>query len=260
MSHTPRKRFGQHFLHDSLVIQRIVHAIDPQPSEMIVEIGPGLGALTLPLLKTNANLQAIEFDRDLIYFWQQNYPQLPIHACDALAFDFAGFSDERKIKVVGNLPYNISTPLIFHLLDQISAISEMVFMVQKEVADRLVATPHERSDYGRLSIMVQCFCEVETLFLVSAEAFNPPPKVESAVIRLVPHDKPLLNLEEIPHFSRFIMQSFSQRRKTLRNNLKGLVDESTFLNAHIDQSARPETLTLEDFLRLFRHLSHKGIL
>jgi len=260
MSHTPRKRFGQHFLHDSLVIQRIVHAIDPQPSEMIVEIGPGLGALTLPLLKTNANLQAVEFDRDLIYFWQQNYPQLPIHACDALAFDFAGLSDKRKIKVVGNLPYNISTPLIFHLLDQISAISEMVFMVQKEVADRLVATPHERSDYGRLSIMVQCFCEVETLFLVGAEAFNPPPKVESAVIRLVPHDKPLLNLEEIPHFSRFITQSFSQRRKTLRNNLKGLVDEATFLNAHIDQSARPETLTLEDFLRLFRHLSHKGIL
>ena len=255
MSHTPRKRFGQHFLHDSLVIQRIVHAIDPQPSEIIIEIGPGLGALTLPLLNTKANLQAVEFDRDLISFWEQKYPQLQIHACDALRFDFAKVSHDQKIKVVGNLPYNISTPLIFHLLDQISAISEMVFMVQKEVADRLVATPNERSDYGRLSIMVQCFCEVETLFQVGAGAFNPPPKVESAVIRLVPHQKPLLNVEEVPHFSRFITQAFSQRRKTLRNNLKGLVDETIFLNAHIDQSARPETLSLHDFLRLFRKLS-----
>jgi 16S rRNA (adenine1518-N6/adenine1519-N6)-dimethyltransferase len=255
MQHKPRKRFGQHFLHDPQIIQRIIRVIDPQPTEIIVEIGPGLGALTLPLLNTKANLQAIEFDRDLILFWKQNYPQLQIHAGDALLFDFAQLSNAHKIKVVGNLPYNISTPLIFHLLDQISAISEMIFMVQKEVADRLIATPNERADYGRLSIMVQCFCKVETLFQVGAGAFTPPPKVESTVIRLIPHEKPLLNVEEIPHFSRFIAQSFSQRRKTLRNNLKSLVDETTFLNTHIDQSARPETLSVEDFIRLFNHLS-----
>lgn len=255
MQHKPRKRFGQHFLHDPLVIQRIVHAIDPQPLETIIEIGPGLGALTLPLLKTKANLQAIEFDRDLVAFWQENYPQLPIYACDALAFDFAQLAKPNKIKVIGNLPYNISTPLIFHLLEQMTAISEMVFMVQKEVADRLVATPNERADYGRLSIMVQCFCEVETLFEVGAGAFNPPPKVESAVVRFVPHEVPLLKLEEMQPFSDFIAKAFSQRRKTLRNNLKGLIDETQFLNAKIDQSARPETLTIHDFIRLFRPLS-----
>jgi 16S rRNA (adenine1518-N6/adenine1519-N6)-dimethyltransferase len=255
MLHKPRKRFGQHFLHDPLVIQRIVQAIDPQPFETIVEIGPGLGALTLPLLKTNANLHAVEFDRDLVSFWQTNHPQLQIHACDALLFDFTQISNANKIKVIGNLPYNISTPLIFHLLEQISAISEMVFMVQKEVADRFVATPNERADYGRLSIMLQCFCEVETLFEVGAGAFNPPPKVESAVVRFVPHQVPLIKLEEMQPFSNFIAQAFSQRRKTLRNNLKGLVDETTFLKANIDQSARPETLNIEDFIRLFRHLS-----
>lgn len=255
MLHKPRKRFGQHFLHDPLVIQRIVQAINPQPLETIVEIGPGLGALTLPLLKTQANLHAVEFDRDLIAFWQNNHPQLQIHACDALLFNFMELAKSNKIKVVGNLPYNISTPLIFHLLEQISAISEMVFMVQKEVADRFVATPHERADYGRLSIMVQCFCEVETLFEVGAGAFNPPPKVESAVVRFLPHAVPLLKLEEMQAFSDFIARAFSQRRKTLRNNLKGLVSEAQFLNANIDQCLRPETLSIHDFIRLFKHLT-----
>ena len=133
MLHKPRKRFGQHFLHDPSIIQRIIHAIDPQLTDIIVEIGPGLGALTLPLLESPAHLEVIEFDRDLIAFWREQYPHLKIHACDALNVDFTALSISQKIKVVGNLPYNISTPLIFHLLDQISAISEMVFMVQKEV-------------------------------------------------------------------------------------------------------------------------------
>jgi len=252
MQHKPRKRFGQHFLHDSFVIQRIVQAIHPQPAEIIVEIGAGLGALTLPLLNTSAHLEIVEFDRDLVAFWREQYPQLKIHACDALQLDFTTLSPSQKIKVVGNLPYNISTPLIFHLLDQISAISEMVFMVQKEVADRLVATPKERADYGRLSIMVQCFCAVETLFLVGAGAFNPPPKVESAVIRLIPHQKPLLTTEEIPLFSRLITQAFSQRRKTLRNNLKGLINDAIFLKTNIDPNARPETLDVTTFIHLLR--------
>lgn len=255
MLHTPRKRFGQHFLHDVAVIQRIIQAIDPQPFETIVEIGPGLGALTLPLLQTTANIHAIEIDKKLVSFWQTHHPQLHLHAGDALHFDFTQLSHPHKIKIVGNLPYNISTPLIFYLLTQIQAISTMVLMVQKEVAARFVATPTQRADYGRLSIMLQCFCKVETLFDVGAGAFYPPPKVESTVVRFIPHQVPLITLEEMQPFSNFIAQAFSQRRKTLKNNLKGLIDESSFFKANIDQNARPETLNIEDFIRLFNQLS-----
>ncbi len=245
--HRPRKRFGQNFLHDPGVIGRIVTAIGPRPGDRMVEIGPGLGALTRPLLEALGELDAVELDRDLVAELH-NLPGLRIHQADALRFDFCALAGDDKLRVVGNLPYNISTPLLFHLLDQAECISDMHFMLQKEVVDRLAAPPGG-GDYGRLSVMVQYRCRVERVLTVSPGAFNPPPKVESAVVRLVPHESPPVEADPAS-LREVVTRAFAHRRKTLRNNLKGFIPAEQIEAAGIDPGRRAETLSLGEFARL----------
>jgi 16S rRNA (adenine1518-N6/adenine1519-N6)-dimethyltransferase len=248
--HRPRKRFGQHFLHDQAIIQRIIAAVAPQQSQHLVEIGPGLGALTFPLLQTINSLDVIEIDRDLIAELQAHaQAKLIIHQQDALKFDFATLATRGSLRVVGNLPYNISTPLIFHLLSYAAVITDMHFMLQKEVVDRMVAAA-DSDDYGRLSVMVQYHCQVESLFDVPPESFTPPPKVNSSVIRLIPYTTLPFPAKNYDQFAALVKQAFSQRRKTLRNSLKKMIDEAGWQQANIDPQARPEQLTVEDFVRL----------
>ena len=250
MQHRARKRFGQNFLHDPRIIQGIVNAIHPQPGEHLVEIGPGMGAITLPLVASGAWVDVVELDRDLVPILQQKLApasNLRIHQHDALKFDFCALAGEQqKLRVLGNLPYNISTPLIFHLLDQAHCIHDMHFMLQKEVVDRLAASPG-CADYGRLGIMVQSRCAVEHLFTVPPGAFNPIPKVDSAIVRLTPYAQPPVLIRDQALFAKVVAQAFQQRRKTLRNNLKGLIDATALEALNIDPGRRPETLSLEEF-------------
>jgi 16S rRNA (adenine1518-N6/adenine1519-N6)-dimethyltransferase len=260
MKHRPRKRFGQNFLHDQNVIRGIVAAIAPKEGERLVEIGPGLGALTAPLMEALGRLDVVELDRDLIPHLEQQLGAgggLTIHNTDALKFDFCSLADsETALRIAGNLPYNISTPLIFHLIDQAHCIRDMHFMLQKEVVDRLAANPGG-GDYGRLSIMVQYHCRVEKLFTVPPGAFNPPPKVDSAIVRLTPYrEKPITVIDE-KALSRLVAQAFAQRRKTLRNNLKSLLDTATIEALGIDPGRRPETLSLAEFAQLADALSNQ---
>ncbi len=255
--HRPRKRFGQNFLHDQGVIRGIVAAIHPLTDQHLVEIGPGLGALTEPLMAALGEMDVVELDRDLIPHLQQQFADrgdLRIHNTDALKFDFCSLlsgktNNSERLRVVGNLPYNISTPLIFHLLGQAHCIKDMHFMLQKEVVERLAATPGG-GDYGRLSVMVQYHCRVEKLFSVPPGAFNPPPKVHSAIVRLTPYSEPPYPAKDAAVFARVVAQAFNQRRKTLRNNLKKLLDTSTIEALDIDPGCRPETLHLEQFVAL----------
>jgi 16S rRNA (adenine1518-N6/adenine1519-N6)-dimethyltransferase len=254
----PKKRLGQHFLRDQEVIQRIIQVIDPKPGQRLVEIGPGPGAITWPLLETLGELDVIELDRELAKGLQTrgvDLPGLRVHVIDALCFDFQAFQNQgQKLRVVGNLPYNISSPLLFHLLDQVDSIDDMVFMLQKEVAERITALPGSKQ-YGRLSVMIQYRCMPEIQLRVSPQAFHPPPQVESAVIRLIPkpgRDDPAT--EEI--FRHVVKQAFSQRRKTLRNALKGILGADILVNADIDPARRPETLSVEDYLILARQLAN----
>ncbi len=252
MHHTPRKRFGQNFLHDPAVIGRIVLAINPQPGEQLVEIGPGQGAITLPLLQAAGRLQVVELDRDLLAPLAdkcREAGELVIHSADALTFDFCNLSAGEPLRVIGNLPYNISTPLLFHLLDQHDCIRDMHFMLQKEVVQRMAAQPGGR-DRGRLSVMLQYRCRVTSLFTIGPGAFNPPPKVESAFVRLEPYDKPVVDVHDEKLFADLVRQAFSQRRKTLRNTLRGFLDTDEITAAGIDPSARAETLKLEEFAAL----------
>ena len=249
--HRARKRFGQNFLHDQRVIQRIVAAIRPRAGEVILEIGPGQGALTGALLETECLLRALELDRDLVAILQQKFgdnPRFHLQQGDALAIDLPAMGSE-KVRVVGNLPYNISTPLIFHLLNQSSSIVDMHFMLQKEVVERLSAGPGTR-DYGRLGIMTQYFCRVEPLFEVAPGAFSPQPKVQSAVVRLTPH-------QTLPHPARsfaalqiVVRTAFNQRRKTLRNALQTLLNAEQIAALGIDPGTRPETLSLAAYVAL----------
>lgn len=256
--HRARKRFGQNFLRDPGIISRIVRAIAPHAGERLVEIGPGQGALTEPLLDAAGHLEVIELDRDLIpglrvqFF---NYPGFVIHEGDALKFDFRALQgDGVPLRVVGNLPYNISTPLIVHLLQAGDAVQDMHFMLQKEVVERLAANPGG-ADWGRLSVMAQYHCRVESLFVVPPEAFVPRPKVESAIVRLTPHvERPSTAADE-PLLFDLVRQAFSQRRKTLRNNLKGRVDADALEALGIDPGRRPQTLTVEEFVRIANHLA-----
>jgi len=246
----PRKRFGQHFLHDTQIIQDIIAAIAPQ--EHLVEIGPGKGALTLPLLESGCQLDVIELDRDLIEWLKKtaNNKKLRIYNADALKFDFKTLViDKRRLRIVGNLPYNISTPLLFHLLNYASDIEEMTFMLQKEVVDRMIAVPATH-DYGRLSVMLQYYCQIEKLFDVSPAAFYPPPKVESSVVQLRPFLSPPVAVKNREHFAQIVALAFSQRRKMLRNTLKKVFEPKDIEAAGIDPMARAETLKLEDFARL----------
>jgi 16S rRNA (adenine1518-N6/adenine1519-N6)-dimethyltransferase len=251
--HVARKRFGQHFLHDKNIIEKLVKVISPQVGQEIVEIGPGQGALTLPILKISGELHAIELDRDLIPELKKKClgkGALFVHQADALDFDFASIiNDDKPIRVIGNLPYNISTPLIFHLLRFSKHIIDMHFMLQKEVVDRLAAKAGEE-DYGRLSIMVQYHCEVTSLFNVPPGAFYPPPQVDSAVVRLVPY-------HQIPHvakdyqlFADIVKEAFSHRRKTLRNSLKNMIDATVWEKSGIDPTLRAERLSVADFVKL----------
>ena len=255
MSHRPRKRFGQHFLHDPGVIGRILDHVDPQPNDTLVEIGPGLGALTRPLLERAGRLHVVEIDRDVIEPLQQTCEgagELIVHNVDALSFDFASLAPAGgKIRLVGNLPYNISTPLIFHVLEAADRIQDMTFMLQEEVVRRLAANPGGK-DYGRLSVMAQYYCQVRYLFRVSRGAFQPPPKVESAMVGLRPHPSPPVEVGDEALFARVVATAFGQRRKTLRNSLKPLMDAATIELAGIDPLQRPERLELAEFAALSR--------
>ena len=251
-----KKRFGQHFLHDQHVIHKLVSAIHPQVSDHMVEIGPGLGALTFPLLEHVNELHVVEIDRDVVKrLKQKNNEKLIIHEVDALNFDYSALiNDEQTVRVVGNLPYNISTPLIFHLLESSSQVLDMHFMLQNEVVQRITAKPNNKS-YGRLSIMVQYYCQTEYLFFVGPESFDPPPRVDSAILRLTPYQtKPFIAKDE-KQFSALVAQSFSMRRKTLRNNLKKLLSDEQITRVGINPSARAETLTVEEFVKLSNLLS-----
>jgi 16S rRNA (adenine1518-N6/adenine1519-N6)-dimethyltransferase len=245
-----RKRFGQHFLHDPGVIRRIVAAIDPKPDERLVEIGPGLGALTRPLLQAAGRLEVIEIDRDVIPKLQARSAgagELVVHSCDALEFDFRALAGGgAPLRVVGNLPYNISTPLLFHLLDAAAVIRDMTFMLQKEVVDRIVAAP-DTGDYGRLTVMLATRCSSKRLLKVGPGAFTPPPKVDSAVVRIVPLAAPPFPLPDPARYARLVAVSFSMRRKTLGRSLRGVVDERAFAATGIDPGRRPETLAAAEF-------------
>lgn len=255
--HQPRKRFGQHFLHDSSVIAQIIAAANPQADDCFVEIGPGLGALTIPLLKQLNHLHVIELDRDIIprlTALTGAAGKLTVHQADALQFDFAAIDNSQALRVIGNLPYNISTPLLFHLLTFRHRIRDMHFMLQREVVLRLAAQPNSK-DYGRLSVICQYHCQVESLLQVPAAAFDPPPKVNSAVVRLQPHSHPPVDIGDIKAFETLLRHAFAQRRKTLRNNLKPILSSAQIEACEIEPGVRAETLLLAQFAALSRQLS-----
>ena len=256
--HRPRKRFGQHFLTDQLIIDQIISAVAPQKNERIVEIGPGTGVLTKPLLAQVQELDVIELDRDLAESLRRNYSPdiLHVHEIDVLKFSFRSMVNKNeKIRLIGNLPYNISTPLIFHILEESDVISDMTFMLQKEVADRIAAEAGTRQ-YGRLSVMLQYQCDTEFLFDVPPEAFDPPPKVMSTVLRLVPKKEPL-QLKDKQLFSKLVKQAFSQRRKTLHNVLKDFVDDSELEKVGLSPSDRADTVRLQNYVTLANNLAVK---
>lgn len=251
-----RKRFGQHFLHDRQVIEAILRAVDPKPGERLVEIGPGHGALTLPLLQRAGRLTAIEIDRDLVAGLAaaaEGLGELEIVNADILAFDLAELGENGDLRLVGNLPYNISTPLMFHLLESTALIRDMHFMVQKEVAQRMVAAPGG-SDYGRLSVMLQYRCRCDYLFDVAPGSFRPPPRVDSAVVRLLPRSGPGIDVGDYERFSSIVQTAFGQRRKTIANSLKPILGRDAISACGIDPGQRAENLGVEDYARLSRSL------
>lgn len=251
--HHPKKRFGQNFLWDESIIDQILSVVAPKATDHLVEIGPGLGALTLPLLALVGRLSAIELDRDIIPILIKKTAgmgQLEIYQEDVLQFDFKrlGLKD-NALRIIGNLPYNISTPLIFHLLTQKHLIKDMHFMLQREVAKRLTANPGGKQ-YGRLSVMTQYHCKMEALIDVPASAFDPAPQVESMFIRLVPLEVPSHAAKDLGVFNTIVRVAFSQRRKTLGNALKGLVTREGLLALHIDPTQRPEELSVDNFVKI----------
>jgi 16S rRNA (adenine1518-N6/adenine1519-N6)-dimethyltransferase len=243
MAHKPRKRFGQNFLVDHQVINQIISTIAPKKDDNIIEIGPGKGALTFPLAEYLEHLSVIEIDRDLITILEaQNNQKISIYNSDALAFDFNQFS--KKLRIVGNLPYNISSPLLFHLLSCKDNIIDMTFMLQKEVVERIVASPGSKS-YGRLSVVMQAFFDAELMFIVPKNSFDPQPKIESAILYLKTKSIPLV--QNLKPLENIVKLAFSQRRKTLKNCLKSKLNQS---QTTIDLSQRAEMLTLENFVTL----------
>jgi 16S rRNA (adenine1518-N6/adenine1519-N6)-dimethyltransferase len=251
--HSPRKRFGQHFLHDKAMIERIVSALAPKETDHLVEIGPGQGAITLPVLRQAKKLEVIELDRDLIPGLTarcERSGDLIVYSEDVLDFDFSRLKkDARLLRVFGNLPYNISSPLIFHLIEYASQISDMLFMLQKEVAERLAAgagTDH----YGRLSVMVQYHCQVDLLFNVPPNAFYPPPQVQSSIVRLKPYREYPYPAKDYALFENVVRQAFGQRRKTLRNSLKKLIDNGAWASIPVHSDLRPEELSVKDFVAI----------
>jgi 16S rRNA (adenine1518-N6/adenine1519-N6)-dimethyltransferase len=247
--HQPRKRFGQNFLADPHYVSRIVEAIDPRPGDNVVEIGPGLAALTGALIERAGRIVAIEIDRDLAARLRERFAadRLALHEADALAFDFSSLGD--NLRVVGNLPYNISSPLLFRLAACATQLRDIHVMLQREVVARMTAQPGT-PDYGRLTVMLQARFRVSRLFTVPAGAFRPAPKVESAVARLVPLGADRPSIADGALFARIVAAAFGQRRKTLRNALSPLIDEASLRASGIDPGARGETLAVADFARL----------
>ena len=250
MKHIPRKRFGQNFLTDQNVLHEIIRVIAPADSDTMVEIGPGQGAMTALLLPHLAQLHVVEIDRDLVAMLQKKFSpdKLILHAGDALQFDFSTLQPAQgKLRIVGNLPYNISSPLLFHLARYAPLVEDQHFMLQKEVVQRMVAPPGGK-DYGRLSVMLQWRYQMEMLFVVPPQAFDPPPKVDSAIVRMRPLASPLAC--EQTKLEQVVMQAFSQRRKVIRNSLGGMFTEQQLILAGIDPQARPETIALEKYVAL----------
>ncbi len=255
MSHfkaPPKKSLGQHFLIDPNMIDMIVLAVNPQPGDHLVEIGPGQGAITLPLLRKHGELTAIEFDRDLVVPLSQaahGVGQLTVIPTDVLEVDFSKLAGEGRLRLVGNLPYNLSSPILFHALDHAAVVRDMHFMLQKEVVDRMAAGPGSKV-YGRLSVMLQAYCTVTALFMVPPGAFRPPPKVDSAVVRLVPHPPGQVGIDDPRRFADIVRAAFGQRRKTLRNALSSVCTADDIMRAGIDPQSRAEQLAVTDFIAL----------
>lgn len=260
--HRARKRFGQNFLVDHGIIREIVRAIYPRSDDQLVEIGPGKGAITELLADSCDNLSVIELDRDLVPWLKvkfENHPNFQLFQADALSFDFSQLiKDNQPIRIVGNLPYNISTPLIFHLLTYSTQVADMHFMLQKEVVKRMAAQAGD-SAYGRLGIMVQYYCQVENLFEVPPTAFDPAPKVDSAIVRLIPHKTLPYQATNIKTLERLVNVAFQQRRKTLRNALKQLLPAEVIDALPVDANARAETLSLATFVELSNILDEIGL-
>lgn len=252
-----KKALGQHFLHERGIVEKIVQAIDPRPGDALVEIGPGQGAITFPLLDRHGELTAIEFDRDLLEPLRQAsaaHGRLRLVPGDVMDVDFTALARELapaggRIRLVGNLPYNLSSPILFHALDHAAAVADMHFMLQKEVVDRMAAAPGGKV-YGRLSVMLQAWCRVTALFTVAPGAFRPPPKVDSAVVRLVPRDPAEVGIADPRRFADVVRAAFGQRRKTLRNALSGVLAAEGIVAADVDPGARAEQLAVADFVRL----------
>ena len=261
--HTARKRFGQNFLVSDGIIRKIVDAIAPRAGDTVVEIGPGLGALTEPLLERIEHLHVVEIDRDLIARLQQRFSpeRLTIHEGDALEFDFGSLKGAGRLKIVGNLPYNISSPLLFHLVSFAPRVYDMHFMLQKEVVDRMVAAPGSK-DFGRLSVMLQYRYHLERLFIVPPGAFKPPPKVDSAIVRMIPVDFEKVGADATAQdpalFAQVVTAAFSQRRKMLRNTLRGYIDEPALSALGITPTARAEDIAVADYVRLANALADRG--
>ncbi len=257
MKHIPRKRFGQHFLTDQAVIADIVAAIAPRADDVMVEIGPGLGALTAPLTQVLRHLHVIEIDRDIVARLRRDYPtgRLSVHAGDVLDFDFSALPPD--LRVVGNLPYNISTPLLFHLANYAAHLRDLHFMLQKEVVERMVAAPGGR-DYGRLSVMLQYRFDMALLFAVAPEAFSPPPQVDSAVVRLRPRPQAQLTAASEAGLAQVVRCAFAQRRKTLRNSLAALLQAGDYDALGIAPGLRAENLAVADFISISNYLEKKN--
>ena len=259
MSHfkaPPKKNLGQHFLTDAGIIEHILHVLDPKPGDVLVEIGPGQGAITFPILKRHGSLTVIEFDRDLITPLSEaahGIGELTIVHKDVLQVDFDRLAGGNSIRLIGNLPYNISTPILFHVLEHCHHVRDMHFMLQKEVVERMAAGPGSKI-YGRLSVMLQAVCEVIPLFDVPPHCFNPPPKVNSAVVRLIPRASGALGIRDSARFEAVVRDAFSQRRKTLRNALGKQCTAQQLQDAGIKPDARAEQIPVEDFIRLTNSL------
>lgn len=259
MEHRARKRFGQNFLSDPNIIRKIVEAIRPQSDDRVVEIGPGLGALTEPLLERLAHLHVVEIDRDLIARLHERWPaeRVTVHEGDALKFDFGALADCGKaLRVVGNLPYNISTPLLFHLAGFAGAVRDMTFMLQKEVVMRMVAEPGS-DEYGRLSVMLQYRFRMGRLFDVPPGAFRPAPKVMSSIVRMVPLPPEALLADDEELLGRIVAAAFGQRRKTLRNTLRDYLGEADFAALGLDAGLRAERLGVADYVAIANHVARR---
>lgn len=257
LGHQAKKRFGQNFLHNDAVISRIVDAINPEPGENLIEIGPGLGALTEPVVDRAGKLSVVELDRDLAERLRHHpflAPHLTIHEIDALKFDFGQLSStEKPLRIFGNLPYNISTPLIFHLLTFKDKVQDMHFMLQKEVVERMAAGPNCKA-YGRLSIMTQYQCQVIPVMEIGPEAFKPAPKVDSAIVRLIPHKTIKNPVRDIEVLNTVCITAFNQRRKTIRNSFKKLISAEQLTALGLDASVRPENLSVDDYIAIANYV------